>query len=263
MTNFFNNFFVSINLIIISYLIIGYFIYRIRFEVSQILKYKIGRLEDKNSMLNKSLNDKELLLKEFHHRVKNNLQLVLSILSIQANDCPDISVNELLDKCHYRISSIALIHQNLYMTGNLNKVDFQTYTEELVTNIIKSFSNIDFIRHEIFTNNNQFNLQTSISLGLIISELASNSIKHAFKDNIAGVIYIEINRLDNNSSFELIFGDNGCGTNDLILVEKATSFGLELVELLVSQLNGNITKIDKEGTFYRVIFQEINNPLIT
>jgi two-component sensor histidine kinase/ribosomal protein S26 len=247
---------ISISVILLIMLAFGYYIYRIRTKVSQILKYKNQKLESINELLNKSLREKELLLKEIHHRVKNNLQLVSSILNIQANESPTISVNEFLDKCQNRISSIALIHQNLYVTENLDKVDFQIYVEDLSNCILSSFSDKESIRYEILANGNCFNIQTSISLGLIISELSCNAIKYAFRDKKEGIIFIEINKLADNK-FELIFGDNGCGQIDK--TETSISIGLELVNLLAMQLNGEFVKLDKPGTFYRISFEEINN----
>lgn len=247
------------NLIIVSgalliIIIFVLYIYRIRIKVSQILKYKNEKLESINKLLNKSIGEKEILLKEIHHRVKNNLQLVSSILNIQANDSPNISVAEFLDKCQNRISSIALIHKNLYITENVDKVDFQEYVQELSNSIIESFVDKESINYEIKANNNRFNIQTSISLGLIISELSCNSIKHAFKDKEEGSIYLEINQLMNNK-YELIFGDNGCGNN--VISESSISIGLELVNLLALQLNGSLVKLERQGTFYKIFFEEV------
>lgn len=247
---------IIVSIILMVILIFVYYIYRIRIKVSQILKYKNEKLENSNELLNKSLREKELLLKEIHHRVKNNLQLVSSILNIQANESPNVSVSEFLDKCQNRISSIALIHQNLYMTENLDKVDFQTYTGELVSCILDSFSEIGKIKYEIVANENRFNIQTSISLGLIISELSCNAIKYAFKDKKDGIIYLEINKLD-NKKFELIFGDNGCGSRNKS--DGSFSIGLELVNLLAMQLNGNLIRLERPGTFYKINFEEVNN----
>lgn len=242
------------SIVLLIFLIFGFYIYRIRIKISEILKYKNEKLQETNNLLNKSLREKELLLKEIHHRVKNNLQLVSSILNIQANESPNISVSEFLDKSQHRISSIALIHQNLYMSENLEKVDFQTYTDELVTCILDSFSESGAIKYEIVANNNSFNIQTSISLGLIISELSCNAIKHAFVDNKIGLIFIEINQLENRK-FEMIFGDNGSRVNNSFKSSK--SIGLELVGLLANQLNGEISKFEKNGTFYKLTFEEV------
>lgn len=247
---------IIITVILLLLLLFGIYIYRIRIKVSQILNYKNQKLENANELLNTSLREKEILLKEIHHRVKNNLQLVSSILNIQANDSPDISVAEFLDKCQNRISSIALIHKNLYITENIDKVDFQEYVEDLANCILDSFVNKERIKYQIKANENKFNIQTSISLGLIISELSCNSVKHAFKEHEEGSIYVELNQLGDNK-FELIFGDNGCG--NIIKVETSTSIGLELVSLLAMQLNGSVVKLDKQGTFYRITFEEIKN----
>lgn len=240
-------------LIIIAF---GIYIYMIRIKVSQILKYKNSKLENLNELLKKSIVEKEILLKEIHHRVKNNLQLVSSILFNQANETPTISALEFFELCQNRISSIALIHQNLYLTENIESVDFQVYLKELAKTILDGFSKKDSITFEINTGNARFNIQTAICLGLIITELSSNSIKHAFKDKDHGVIYLDINHLG-GKKFELIFGDNGCGNKTN--AKSANSIGLELVELLVLQLCGELSKLDKEGVFYKIIFEEIED----
>jgi two-component sensor histidine kinase len=233
-----------------------YYIFRIRNKVSQILAYKNKKLEDSNTNLIKSLKEKEILLKEIHHRVKNNLQLVSSILFNQANETPNISALEFFELCQNRISSIALIHQNLYLTENIDSVDFQVYLKELAKTILDGFSKKDNISFEINTDNARFNIQTAICLGLIITELSSNSIKHAFKDKDNGIIYLDINHLG-DKKFELIFGDNGCGNQ--ANTKSVNSIGLDLVELLVMQLCGKISKLDRESIFYKIIFEEIED----
>lgn len=237
-------------------IILLFYGYRVKKKVGQILKYKNGKLEDINNLLSKSNKEKEVLLKEIHHRVKNNLQLVSSILYIQANDTPDISVAEFLDECQNRISSIALIHQNLYLTDDLDKVGFQKYIEVLADSIINTFSEKDRVSLMINAKDIRFNIETSISLGLIISELICNSIKHAFKDRNDGIIFLEINKID-ETKYELIAGDNGCG--NLSKSDSSISIGLELVRLLVMQLEGEIEKLDRQGSFYKITFEEILN----
>lgn len=240
--------------LLLLFVVFLYYNFRVKKKVGQILRYKNNKLEKINTLLNKSNKDKEVLLKEIHHRVKNNLQLVSSILYIQANDFPDISVSEFYDECQNRISSIALIHQNLYLTENLDSVGFQQYLEDLSSSIVSSFSGKKQVVFEINANDSYFNIQTAISLGLIISELSCNSIKHAFKDKTDGIIFLEINKID-DTKFELIAGDNGCG--NLSSSSSSNSMGLELVRLLVMQLNGEIEKLNRQGSFYKITFEEI------
>jgi two-component sensor histidine kinase len=247
---------IGIAIVLLIVLGFAYYIFRIRNKVSQILNYKNKKLEDSNTNLIKSLKEKEILLKEIHHRVKNNLQLVSSILFNQANETPNISALEFFELCQNRISSIALIHQNLYLTENIDSVDFQVYLKELAKTILDGFSKIDNITFEINTDNARFNIQTAICLGLIITELSSNSIKHAFKDKDNGIIYLDINHLG-DKKFELIFGDNGCGNQ--ANTKSVNSIGLDLVELLVMQLCGKISKLDRESVFYKIIFEEIED----
>ena len=245
---------IIVSTILTILLLFGLYIYRIRVKVSQILSYKNNKLEKINELLSSSNKDKEVLLKEIHHRVKNNLQLVSSILYIQANDTPDISVSEFLDECQNRISSIALIHQNLYMSEDLDKVGFQQYLEVLVESLINTFSGKERVSRLINAKDIRFNIETSISLGLIISEFICNSIKHAFKNISKGEIIIEINKLA-DGRYKLIIGDNGNVINDKPI--SSISIGLELVNLLVMQLKGKITKLTREGTYYEIIFEEV------
>lgn len=253
--NFSNKIIVALVLLLLL-LVFLYYNFRVKNKVGQILRYKNGKLEDINLLLNKSNKEKEVLLKEVHHRVKNNLQLVSSILYIQANDTPDISVSEFLDECLNRISSISLIHQNLYLSEDIDKVGFQKYLEELVGSIITSFSEKDRVSFMINANETRLNIETSISLGLIISELTCNSIKHAFKDRNDGIIFLEINKIG-DTKYELIAGDNGCG--NLSQSDSSISIGLELVRLLVMQLEGEIEKLDRQGSYYKITFEEILN----
>lgn len=236
-------------------IILLFYGYRVKQKVGQILKYKNGKLEDINNLLSKSNKEKEVLLKEIHHRVKNNLQLVSSILYIQANDTPDITIAEFLDECQSRISSIALIHQNLYLSDDLDKVEFQKYLEVLADSIINTLSEKDRVNRFINAKETRFNIETSISLGLIISELICNSIKHAFKNKDIGEITIEIDKLI-DEKYRLIIGDNGC--NEEKNTNGNNSIGLELVNLLVMQLRGTLLKMDREGTYYEIIFEEVN-----
>lgn len=247
---------IIVSIILTILLLFGLYIYRIRVKVSQILSYKNNKLERTNELLISSNKDKEVLLKEIHHRVKNNLQLVSSILYLQANDTPDITVSEFLDECQNRISSIALIHQNLYLSEDLDKVGFQMYLEVLVESIINTFSLQNRVSRLIDAKEIRLNIETSISLGLIISELICNSIKHAFKDRNDGVVFLEINKIGNRK-YELIAGDNGCG--NLSPSDSSISIGLELVRLLVMQLDGEIEKLDRPGSFYKITFEEIHD----
>lgn len=218
------------------------------------LNQTVIQLESSNNSVIKTLAEKEILLKEIHHRVKNNLQLVMSLLNIQAQDSKNISIDDFLNKGRSRIATMSLIHQNLYENSSLSKINFQNYLENLVKNILNTF-NENSVTIEVNTNGNDFDIDTAIPLGLIINELVCNSLKHAFKDNQEGVISIYILKVD-SSNFILEIGDNGVGISKKS--HRENSIGLEIVSLLVMQLRGKIHTIDKPGTNYRIEFKDAN-----
>lgn len=225
--------------------------YQIKRKTNQLLLSKNEELNQLNQLVSLSLKEKEVLLKEIHHRVKNNLQLVMSLLNIQAQDSQNISIEDFLEKGQLRIATMSLIHQNLYLSDNFAKIDFQNYLENLVENIKNTFSN-DKISIFINTHGNTFNLDTAIPLGLIINEIVCNAFKHAFPEGIEGKIQITIQKKESDL-FELVIGDNGIGTK---VTQKSNSIGLELVSLLVFQLRGKIEKINLVGTHYSIEFKQ-------
>lgn len=232
------------------------------YKVYNTIKRKNNIIETNNIALSKaqlltqkSLTEKELLLKEIHHRVKNNLQLVMSLLNIQAREGSTQNINDFLEKGQSRIVSMALIHQNLYQTERLDKVNFQEYTENLVESIKETFGK----QHQntstvIQIENINFDIQTAIPLGLIINELFCNALKHAFPENDFGKVTISITEKE-NKTFELTVSDNGVGIKNNPNSKK--TLGLELVYLLSNQLNGKVTSENVDGTTFRILFKEI------
>lgn len=247
--------------ILISLLLIVVFlvtIYLNNKKNSRLVMLKNEDLFNLNKQLEQANTEKTILLKEIHHRVKNNLQLVMSLLNIQAQDTQNVSIHDFLEKGQSRIATMSLIHQNLYQTENFTSINFQDYLEDLISNVKHTFneSNVDYV---IKTNQNSFDLDTAIPLGLIINELVCNALKHAFPSNLKGKIEIEINKMSDNT-YELQIGDNGVGVSNEELNTK--SIGLELVSLLVMQLKGKIQKLDKIGTNYKIIFKDSFSPIM-
>jgi two-component sensor histidine kinase len=223
-------------------------------QQNTIIEINNKELSESNRIINNLLVIKETLLKEVHHRVKNNLQLVMSLLNIQAQDAQNVSIDDFLIKGRSRIATIALIHQNLYENTSLAKIDFQNYLENLLENIINTFNNNN-VQFKIQTNNLTFDIDTAIPLGLIINELVCNSLKHAFPKKGFGMIVIELNKIESNQ-YNLKIGDNGVGSTTTI--KNSNSIGLEIVSLLVKQLNGKIQLLNSPGTNYKITFKEIN-----
>ncbi len=209
----------------------------------------------KDAILN-SLQEKNILLKEVHHRVKNNLQLIISMLNIQARRNNYDNIEDFLQKGETRISSMALIHQSLYQSEeSLDQINFQNYVEDLVHSISKTFDiGAEKIGYDINANEIVFNLTTAIPLGLIINELVTNSLKYGYPNGKTGTISIIIQHLSNDF-FELIVEDDGIGFDQKKLQKK--SFGLELIKLLANQLNGSVAFESNAKTTYRITFEEI------
>ena len=209
-----------------------------------------------STKLQSALDEKEVLLKEIHHRVKNNLQLVLSLLNIQARELKNEQINAFLEKGEARIASMALIHQTLYSNDDLSRVNIEDYTENLLRSIFHSFG-LDEPKYTftINANNINFDIQTAVPLGLILNELACNALKHAFVNRGEGhlLIYIQKKEAD---IYRLTVADNGVGIeNDK---ETQGSIGLELVSILTEQLRGNMQVSVKKGTRFIIDFKEIS-----
>ncbi len=219
---------------------------------NKIISDKIILVEKQKIELYKSLQERELLLKEIHHRVKNNLQLVMSILNIQASDKENTSIEGFIEKGQSRIASMVLIHENLYQKEDIGNIDFETYTESLVNNIRTTFGEIsERIDVYIKMENVFFDIQTSIPLGLIINELVTNSFKHGFPNEKKGQITISIELLS-SKNYKLSIEDSGIGFPKDKADKK--SIGLELVSLLVQQLKGKLTIDSNNGTVFEILF---------
>lgn len=221
-----------------------------------ILKNKIisranKKLELEKNKTQKSLIEKETLLKEVHHRVKNNLQLVMSLLYVQSKQ-KNKGIAEFLEISQSRILSMAYIHENLYQSEDLNKVDFNEYTKNLTQSILNSFNNSrQNIELKLDLLNIYLDIQIAIPLGLIINELVMNALKHAFvKDQIG---FISIKMTQKNNVFELIISDNGTGIIESNENNK-NSIGLELVNQLVGQIEGAMDIQNISGMTYKILF---------
>lgn len=207
----------------------------------------------KLKQLNKSnidtLNEKNLQLKEINHRIKNNLQLIVSLLNIEADNEKVNSINEFLLKGQTRIHSISALHQNLYETEHNDVINLQKYVESIVNNLIQIYHNE--IEFEIKAHEILLDIEIAIPIGLIITELVCNAFKHAFIVNKKGKIFIEIKK-NNLNKYEMTLNDNGIGFQDL--PEPKISVGLDIVSLMVLQINGKLLRENKQGAFYSIIF---------
>ncbi|MBD2121759.1 histidine kinase dimerization/phosphoacceptor domain -containing protein [Trichocoleus sp. FACHB-262] len=207
-----------------------------------------------------SLKEKEVLLKEIHHRVKNNLQVISSVLRLQSDYVKDDKILALFNDSQNRIRSMALIHEKLYQSSNLLKINFDEYIHDLTENLIRSY--VAFASTVTLTTNAigvWLNIDTAIPCGLIINELVSNALKHAFLgSNPDNEIQISITS-GNDNQFTLIVRDNGMGFPEDIDFRNTESLGLELVCVFTEQLDGAIALDRSNGTAFVITFSEIGN----
>ncbi len=205
--------------------------------------------------LEKSLAEKEVLLKEVHHRVKNNMQVISSILKLQSRYIKDEQSLELFQECQNRVKSMALIHEKLYQSESFEKIDFDQYIKVLTKQLFRSFSNSGcIIRTYIDSNNVKLTMTKAIPCGLIINELVSNSLKHAFKGRKEGEIKLTMNKTGENYSLD--YSDNGVGFPPDLDFRNTDSLGMQLIYALSNQLHGEITLSSINGTEIRLIFPE-------
>ncbi|NYB51279.1 MAG: PAS domain S-box protein [Methanobacteriaceae archaeon] len=207
--------------------------------------------------INKSLDEKDLLIREIHHRVKNNMQIISSILNLQSFAVSDPQLLDILKQNQNRIKSMAMIHEKLYQSHNLVKIDFGDYLRSLTADIYYTYSITaeGFEMDLDFEPNIFLNIETSIPCGLIYSELLSNCIKHAYPEGGKGKISAEFKRV--GEDLMLRVSDDGVGLPDEIDFRHTQSLGLQLVTSLVKQLDGTIELDKSQGTSFTVKFHEL------
>ena len=203
--------------------------------------------------IKKSLREKEILLREIHHRVKNNMQIMSSLLSLQEEYIEDDQLLEVFKESHNRIKSMALVHENVYESEDVARINFKEYVQSLVNSLLQSYSAGDVtIRTDV--KDITLTIEHAMPCGLIINELVSNSLKHAFPDK-EGEITIALHPLE-GGHVELIVSDNGCSISDAIDFRSTKSLGLCLVTILVEdQLEGKITLNRTGGTEFHITFR--------
>jgi two-component sensor histidine kinase len=191
------------------------------------------------SSLKKSLLEKEILLKEVHHRVKNNLQIMSSLIKLQSHYVNNKQMLQILNETESRIQSMAIVHNKLYSTQEYEKVNFAEYVKSLTDNFWNTYGiRLKNLHIDIKVENISINIDTAIPCGLIINELVMNSIKYAFPDKREGTITIMLEKEQNSRFYKLIVKDDGIGMKKGFNVEKADTLGIQLVNLLSKQMNG-------------------------
>jgi len=209
--------------------------------------------------ISNSLHEKEVLLKEIHHRVKNNLQIVSSLFFFQSKQITDPVTLEMFRDGQNRVKSMALIHEKLYQSGDLAHIDFKEYIKKLSNFLLQSYGvNQTKIRLKINIQKVELGVDTAVPCGLIINELISNSLKHGFPEKDSGEIKIDFG-YDENNKLILKISDNGKGIPKDFDVENSDSLGLRLVNNLTTQLNGKVDYYNNNGTIVKLVFPNPNH----
>jgi len=249
-------FILMIGLLIIISLLAFLFI---RFKSTSAIKKELEETNERLKQINKdyrktliSKEEKEVLLQEIHHRVKNNLQIINSLLRFQAMKGND-ETKELILELQTRITAMALLHEQLYMNKDFTRINVKDYIELLLSNLSSAYAHsysVD-IKQEIDIKS--LDLDTLHPLGLLINEIVSNSLKHAFNSDIAACeIYIKLYAEDDKCYLKI--GDNGIGFNQEMLLSKTSNLGIELIGSLINQLEGNMESVIDNGTHYFIVF---------
>ncbi|MEG3834721.1 PAS domain S-box protein [Microcoleus sp. MON2_D6] len=203
-----------------------------------------------------SLAEKEVLLQEIHHRVKNNLQVISSLLKLQSRYIQDSRVSEMLKESQNRVRSMALVHEQLYQSKDLSNIDFAEYIQNLAHNLFQAYENhAEGVNLQTNIAPCSLNIDTAVPCGLIINELVTNALKYAFKGQLKGKINIDFT-LDNNRFCVLTVSDNGIGFPQDLDYRTARTLGLRLVGSLVKQIRGGIELLETAGTTFRITFYQ-------
>ncbi len=201
-----------------------------------------------------SLAEKEVFLQEIHHRVKNNLQVISSLLKLQSRYIQDSHVIEMLKESQNRVRSMALVHEQLYQSKDLSNIDFPEYIENLAHNLFQAYEiNAAGIKLQTNIAPCSLNVDTAVPCGLIINEFVTNSLKYAFTGQNKGTIKIDFS-LDNNRVCVLVVSDSGIGLPKDLDYQNCRTLGLRLVVSLVKQIRGKIELLESVGTVFKVTF---------
>jgi len=212
---------------------------------------ELARLRSERAML-ASLREKEVLLKEIHHRVKNNMQIVSSLLTLQARDVTDPALLELVAESRARILSMALVHEDLYQSDNLAQVDFSHYLTRLAERTRSGMIANSRVRFELEMDTLSLSVDQAIPLGLLCNELFTNALKHAFPGNAEGVVLVRLTQGD--SQAVLTVRDNGQGLPPGFEPRLGNTLGLQLVWSLADQLHGEVEAHNDGGAVFTIRF---------
>ncbi|MHC9539314.1 MAG: histidine kinase dimerization/phosphoacceptor domain -containing protein [Vulcanimicrobiota bacterium] len=218
-----------------------------------IVSKDITERRDAELQLKTSLKEKEILLKEIHHRVKNNMQIISSLLNLQAVQAKDPTLTELLQESKNRVRSMALIHEKLYRSTDLAHIDFSEYIRSLTESLFKTFRKRG-VSYSVESKDAYLDIDKAIPCGLILNELISNTLKHAFPDGKTGKVSISFSISDDRQAV-LSVSDNGIGFPPGLDCSSTSTLGIQLVNDLTSQLGGSVALSREKGAAFMITFQ--------
>ena len=222
-----------------------------------LLRQRMRRLRDiierqrAEQKIKESLKEKEALLKEIHHRVKNNLQIICSLLHLQSNSITDESSLALLKESQNRVRLMALIHEKLYQSVDVGKINLGDYIRDLCSHLLRSYEIVpDAVSLEVASDDIFLEIDTAVPCGLIVNELISNSLKYAFPNGEKGAIRIEAELADD--TFCISYRDNGVGLPEGLEIHNVKTLGLQLITTLTEQLGGDLEIHSEGGTAFKL-----------
>jgi len=205
--------------------------------------------------LRASLHEKDVLLKEIHHRVKNNMQVISSLVSLQADGSTDETVREVLRDVTYRVRSMALVHEKLYQSADLAHIDFAEYTRGLLGYLWRAHgAAAATVRLNLDLAAVSLPVDTAVPCGLILNELAGNALKHAFPEREEGEVTVSLHNSE-EGCITLSVADNGVGLPEGLDWRQANSLGLRLVQMLSGQVGATVEARNNGGTRFEIVFQ--------
>jgi len=217
----------------------------------------ISDLKRADEQIKASLAEKEILLREIHHRVKNNMQIISSLLNLQASQMKDENALKMSKESQSRIRSMALVHEKLYKSQDLSHINFSDYIRSLATHLFQfNQVNPNLIQLKMDLEDVFLDIQTAIPCGLILNELITNALKYAFPKNSGGEITVEWHPAGDHA-FQMVVKDDGVGIPEDMDIQNPKSFGLQIVTMLVNQLEGNMEVQRKGGTIFKIVFREL------
>ncbi len=236
-------------------------------QLGKAMNWMSGKLAESRDELSESiqqkasLREKEILLREIHHRVKNNMQILASLIRIQCRMVDSDQLKRVLVECETRIRSMALLHQKLYQSKSISEIAFRDYVEVLVAELRRLYAaTASGVRVEVEIDKDfQLGLDSALPCGLIINELVSNSLKYGFPDGAKGRVCISVTGVnDDEGSFSLNVADDGVGMPEDFDFETARSLGLRLVKMLTGQLHGELKLSGEGGTRFEIHLQRLH-----